>query len=154
LKLYYSTNLNPRVAVAVARHLKSPVEFVRASPRDPRCEEAFCPINPNTLAPVLAEGDRSYWETDAIACVDPSRRTGRRRRSQIPPIRSLPFVRFTPNSAPNRKWQAVGSCLFGRSTDHAGSLSPIPGAKRSRPAWRMTRPGAKLGAKKVAQKRR
>jgi glutathione S-transferase len=68
LKLYYSTNLNPRVAVAVARHLKSPVEFVRASPRDPRYEEAFRPINPNTLAPVLVEGDRSYWETDAIAC--------------------------------------------------------------------------------------
>jgi hypothetical protein len=102
LKLYYSTNLNPRVAVAVARHLKSPVEFVRASPRDPRYEQAFRPINPNTLAPVLVEGDRSYWETDAIAWVDPSRRTGRRRRSQIPPIRSLPFVRFTPNSAPNQ----------------------------------------------------
>jgi glutathione S-transferase len=68
LKLYYSTNLNPRVAVAVARHLKSPVEFVRASPRDPRYEEAFRPINPNTLVPVLVEGDRSYWETDAIAC--------------------------------------------------------------------------------------
>jgi hypothetical protein len=84
LKLYYSTNLNPRVAVAVARHLKSPVEFVRASPRDPRYEEAFRPINPNTLAPVLVEGDRSYWETDAIAWVDLSRRTGRRRRSQIP----------------------------------------------------------------------
>jgi glutathione S-transferase len=68
LKLYYSTNLNPRVAVAVARHLKSPVEFVRASPRDQRYEEAFRPINPNTLVPVLVEGDRSYWETDAIAC--------------------------------------------------------------------------------------
>ena len=25
MKLYYSTNLNPRVAVAVARHLNSPV---------------------------------------------------------------------------------------------------------------------------------
>ena len=51
LKLYYSTNLNPRVAVAVARHLKSPVEFVRASPRDPRYEEAFRPINPSTWRP-------------------------------------------------------------------------------------------------------
>jgi hypothetical protein len=92
LKLYYSTNLNPRVAVAVARHLKSPVEFVRASPRDPRYEEAFRPINPNTLAPVLVEGDRSYWETDAIAWVDPSRRTGRRRRSQIPPDEIRPWT--------------------------------------------------------------
>jgi glutathione S-transferase len=68
LQLYYSTNLNPRVAVAVARHLKSPVEFIRASPRDPRNEDSFRPINPNTLVPVLVEGDKSLWETDAIAC--------------------------------------------------------------------------------------
>jgi glutathione S-transferase len=66
--LYYSTNLNPRVAVAVARHLKSPVEFIRASPRDPRFEDAFRSINPNTLVPVLVQGDKSLWETDAIAC--------------------------------------------------------------------------------------
>jgi glutathione S-transferase len=85
LKLYYSTNLNPRVAVAVARHLKSPVKFVRASPRDPRYEEAFRPINPNTLAPVLVEGDRSYWETDAIAWVDLSRQTGRPKAVSNPP---------------------------------------------------------------------
>jgi glutathione S-transferase len=68
MKLYYSTNLNPRVAVAVARYLASPVEFIRASPRDPRFEEAFRPINPNTLVPVLVEDDKSLWETDAIAC--------------------------------------------------------------------------------------
>jgi glutathione S-transferase len=68
IKLYYSTNLNPRVAVAVARHLASPVEFIRASPRDPRFEDAFRPINPNTLVPVLVEVDKSLWETDAIAC--------------------------------------------------------------------------------------
>jgi len=66
--LYYSTNLNPRVVVAVARHLNSPVDFIRASPRDPRNEDAFRPINPNTLVPVLVEGDKSLWETDAIAC--------------------------------------------------------------------------------------
>jgi len=68
VKLYYSTNLNPRVAVAVARHLKSPVEYIRASPRGPRYEDAFRPINPNTLVPVLVEGGKSLWETDAIAC--------------------------------------------------------------------------------------
>jgi glutathione S-transferase len=68
LKLYYSTNLNPRVAVAVARHLNSPVEFIFASPRDPRNEDAFRPINPNALVPVLVEGGKSLWETDAIAC--------------------------------------------------------------------------------------
>jgi glutathione S-transferase len=68
LQLYYSTNLNPRVAVAVARYLKSPVDFIRASPRDPHNEDSFRVINPNTLVPVLVEGDKSLWETDAIAC--------------------------------------------------------------------------------------
>ena len=68
MKLYYSQNLNPRVAVATARHLAAPVEFVRASPRAPNNEEAFRPINPNTLVPVLVENGRSLWETDAIAC--------------------------------------------------------------------------------------
>ena len=68
MKLYYSQNLNPRVAVAVARYLKSPVEYIAASPRDPKHEEAFRPINPNTLVPVLVESERRLWETDAIAC--------------------------------------------------------------------------------------
>jgi glutathione S-transferase len=68
MKLYFSTNLNPRVAVAVARYLGSPVEFVRASPRDPRFEDSFRLINPNALVPVLVEGDSALWETDAIAC--------------------------------------------------------------------------------------
>jgi glutathione S-transferase len=68
MQLYYSTNLNPRVAVAAARYLKSPVEYILASPRDPRNEEAFRPINPNTLVPVLVEDGRSLWETDAIVC--------------------------------------------------------------------------------------
>jgi glutathione S-transferase len=67
LQLYYSPNLNPRVAVAVAKYLNSPVEFIRADPRDPRNEDAFRPINPNTLAPVLVENGISLWETDAIA---------------------------------------------------------------------------------------
>lgn len=68
MKLYYSRNLNPRVAVAVARHLEAPVEFVRASPRNPRNEPEFRVINPNTLVPVLVEAHRTLWETDAIAC--------------------------------------------------------------------------------------
>jgi glutathione S-transferase len=69
MKLYYSPNLNPRVAVAGAKHLKSPVEFIRASPRHPDHEAAFRPLNPNTLVPVLVEEGRApLWETDAIAC--------------------------------------------------------------------------------------
>ncbi len=68
MQLYYSANLNPRVAVAVARHLQSPVEYVLASPRHPDNTEAFRAINPNALVPVLVEGERRLWETDAIAC--------------------------------------------------------------------------------------
>jgi len=68
MKLYYSLNLNPRVAVAVARYLDSPVEFIAASPRHPDHEAAFRAINPNTLVPVLVEGEKTWWETDAIAC--------------------------------------------------------------------------------------
>jgi glutathione S-transferase len=68
VKLYYSQNLNPRVAVAVARYLSSPVQYIRASPRNPQQEDAFRSINPNTLVPVLVEEDRTLWETDAIAC--------------------------------------------------------------------------------------
>lgn len=68
MKLYYSPNLNPRVAVAVARYLGSPVEYVRASPMDPKHRDAFRAINPNTRVPILVEAGRPpLWETDAIA---------------------------------------------------------------------------------------
>ena len=65
-KLYYTHNINPRVAVAVARHLKSPVEFIRYSPMG-EDREAFLPLNPNSLAPLLVEDGRPLWEADAIA---------------------------------------------------------------------------------------
>ena len=68
MKLFYSHNLNPRVAVAVARYLKSPVEYVRISPRHPSQIDAFRKINPNALVPVLCDGDNTLWEADAIAC--------------------------------------------------------------------------------------
>ncbi|HEY4128785.1 MAG TPA: glutathione S-transferase family protein [Gammaproteobacteria bacterium] len=68
MKLYYSHNLNPRVAVAVARYLESPLEYIRARPFHPAQIEEFRKLNPNTRVPVLTEGDKSLWETDAIAC--------------------------------------------------------------------------------------
>jgi glutathione S-transferase len=68
VKLYFSRNLNPRVAVAVARHLNAPVEYVHAAPLDPSQEERFRALNPNLRLPILVEGDQSLWETDAIAC--------------------------------------------------------------------------------------
>lgn len=65
-KLYYTHNINPRVAVAVARHLGSPVEFIRYEPMGAD-REAFLPINPNSLAPLLIEDGKPLWEADAIA---------------------------------------------------------------------------------------
>jgi len=66
--LHYTHNLNPRLAVAVARHLKAPVEYRRSRPRDPAQAAVFEPLNPNLLCPILVEGARSTWETDAVAC--------------------------------------------------------------------------------------
>jgi glutathione S-transferase len=68
MKLFYSHNLNPRVAVAVAKYLKSPVEFVRVSPRHPNQIDTFRKVNPNALVPVLSDGPTTLWEADAIAC--------------------------------------------------------------------------------------
>lgn len=66
--LYFSRNLNPRLAVAVARHLKAPVKCVFAAPLDPSQQEKFRALNPNLRLPILVEGDESLWEADAIAC--------------------------------------------------------------------------------------
>lgn len=66
MKLHYSHNLNPRVAVAVARHLKSPVEFVRTEAFGPD-RPNFLKVNPNGLLPVLEEPHETLWEADAIA---------------------------------------------------------------------------------------
>lgn len=66
--LHYTQHLNPRVAVAVSRYLKAPVSYVRSSPRDPTYEAEFRAINPNALCPILVEGKRATWETDAVAC--------------------------------------------------------------------------------------
>lgn len=68
MKLYFSRNLNPRVAVAVARYLDAPVECIHASPLDPSQQEKFRALNPNLRLPILVDEEGSLWETDAIAC--------------------------------------------------------------------------------------
>ncbi|HTV18660.1 MAG TPA: glutathione S-transferase family protein [Polyangiaceae bacterium] len=68
MKLYFSRNLNPRVAVAVARYLRAPVECIHASPLDPAQREKFLALNPNLRVPILVDGNESLWEADAIAC--------------------------------------------------------------------------------------
>jgi glutathione S-transferase len=68
MQLYYSRNSNPRLAVAVARHVQAPVEFIRADPFAPDQIEFFRTLNPNTRVPILVENGTPLWETDAIAC--------------------------------------------------------------------------------------
>ncbi len=68
IKLFFSRNPNPRLAVAVARHLRAPVEFEHAAPFAPGQADRFRPLNPNLSLPIMVEGDKSLWETDAIAC--------------------------------------------------------------------------------------
>ena len=67
MKLYYFETPNPRKACAVARHLGSPVEFVRVDlfKGEQRLPE-FRALNPNGKVPVLVNGDRKIWESAAI----------------------------------------------------------------------------------------
>ena len=68
MKLYYSHNSNPRLAVAVARYTKAPVEYIFANPTDPAQKSFYAPLNPNRRVPILVEDNRPpLWEADAIA---------------------------------------------------------------------------------------
>lgn len=77
MKLYFSRNPNPRLAVAVAKYLGVEVEFHFAAPRDPNRTQNYLHLNPNLLLPILDVPPRPLWEADAIACYL-SRRTGSR----------------------------------------------------------------------------
>ena len=66
--LYFSRNPNPRLAVAVARHLAAPVSLEWAAPLAPGQAESFRHLNPSLRLPILAEAGGSLWEADAIAC--------------------------------------------------------------------------------------
>lgn len=68
MKLYFSRNPNPRLAVAVARYLGAKIEFEFASPFAPGQAERYRPLNPNLSLPILVYGGKSLWEADAIAC--------------------------------------------------------------------------------------
>jgi glutathione S-transferase len=67
--LYYSRNPNPRLAVAVARHVAAPIGLAWASPLAPGQAEKFRHLNPSLRLPILEEdGGSALWEADAIAC--------------------------------------------------------------------------------------
>lgn len=69
MKLFYCETLNPRKACAVARYLKSPVEFVRVDlGKGEHKTPEFLAMNPNGKVPVLQNGDWTLWEANAIMC--------------------------------------------------------------------------------------
>ena len=68
MKLHFSRNPNPRLAVAVARHLDAPVTYAFASPFAPGQAERYRPLNPSLRIPILEEDTGSLFEADAIAC--------------------------------------------------------------------------------------
>jgi glutathione S-transferase len=67
MRLHYETTLNPRKVCALARHLGSPVEFVRVDfARGEQRSAPFLALNPNGKAPVLEDRDLVLWESNAI----------------------------------------------------------------------------------------
>ena len=68
MKLYFSRNPNPRLAVAVARFLELEIDFEYAAPQEPDQGDRYRHLNPNLLEPILEHERGTLWETDAIAC--------------------------------------------------------------------------------------
>jgi glutathione S-transferase len=69
MKLYYSDVLSPHKACAVARYLKSPVEFVYLDlVKGEQQAPAYLVLNPNGKVPTLVDGERVVWEADAVRC--------------------------------------------------------------------------------------
>ena len=68
MKLLFSRNPNPRLAVATARYLEADIEFEFASPFAPGQVDRYRPLNPNLSLPILVWQGGSLWEADAIAC--------------------------------------------------------------------------------------
>lgn len=69
MKLYYAETFNPRKACAVAKHLNSPVTFVRVDlTKGEHQHPDFLAINPNGRVPALLDDGKALWESDAIMC--------------------------------------------------------------------------------------
>ncbi len=64
MKLLYSRNPNPRLAVAAARQIQAPVTFEFAAPLAPGQAERYRPLNPALRLPILVA-------TTAAACGRP-----------------------------------------------------------------------------------
>lgn len=104
MKLLFSRNPNPRLAVAVARHLGAKIEFEFAAPLAPGQSERYRALNPNLLLPILLGPERSLWEADAIAC-----RLSRATRSD--------FWRTDDNEPEMIQWLSWGKETFARACE-------------------------------------
>jgi glutathione S-transferase len=69
MQLYYSDILSSRKACAVARYLKSPVEFryLDLLKGDQQAPD-YLAVNPNGKVPTLIDGEHVVWEADAVIC--------------------------------------------------------------------------------------
>lgn len=105
MKLLYSRNPSPRLAVATARYLQAPVQFEFAAPLAPGQAERYRPLTPALRVPILVYDDgSSLWETDAIAC-----RLAREVRS--------PFWRTGMDEPAMLQWLSWGKQNFVRACD-------------------------------------
>lgn len=69
MKLYWSDVISPRKTCAVAKYLRSPVEYAyldlgRGEHKTPE----YLALNPNGKVPTLVDGTHVLWEADAIMC--------------------------------------------------------------------------------------
>jgi glutathione S-transferase len=67
MKLHYFETINGRKACVAAKHLESPVEFVRVNlGKNEHTTPAYLALNPNAKVPVLETNSGSIWESNAI----------------------------------------------------------------------------------------
>ncbi|MGD9925712.1 MAG: glutathione S-transferase family protein [Pseudorhodoplanes sp.] len=108
MKLYYSETINPRKACAVAKHLESPVDFVRIDlAKGEHKTPAYLAVNPNGKVPALEDGEISIWESNAIMC-----HLARKAKSDLWPTDPEKQIEVL-------KWLSWNSEHF---TKHAGNL--------------------------------
>jgi glutathione S-transferase len=69
MKLYYFETPNAHKPCAVAKHVGSPVEYVRIDlAKGEQQAPDFLAINPNGKIPALEDGDTTLWESHSIMC--------------------------------------------------------------------------------------
>jgi glutathione S-transferase len=147
--LYFSRNPNPRLAVAVARHLMAPVTFEWASPLAPGEAERFRDLNPSLRLPILSEATGSLWEADAIAC-RLSQMTGSnfwRSGAELPDmirwtswahanfVRACDIVHFERGTKQRYRMGSIDETLVARGLENFNESAAILDAQLHRRDW-------------------